>query len=74
MKPRHTWGETHPMPEPPRISDACSLVSRLLLLAVLVLAVICSTSCTLTIGPDGAKSFSIDGTQAARAIEILSDK
>jgi hypothetical protein len=56
------------------MSTACSLLSRLLLLAGLILAVLCGTSCSLTISPDGSKSFSIDATGAARALEILSEK
>jgi hypothetical protein len=43
-------------------------------LIVLVIAVLYAVSCTMTISADGSKSFSIDGEEAARAIEILSDK
>lgn len=43
-------------------------------LILIALAVLYAVSCTATVGADGAKSFSLDGTQALRAIEILSDK
>jgi hypothetical protein len=56
MIDRTTWGETLPLPEPPRISDACSLVSRLLIVAVILFALFCATGCTTTTAtaPDGA--------------------
>lgn len=54
--------------------DMLAIVSRMLLFAIIALIVICGTSCTLTIDADGAKSFSVDGTEAAKALFILSDK
>ena len=54
--------------------DMLAIVSRMLLFAIIALIVICGTSCTLTIDADGAKSFSVDGAQTVRALEILSQK
>jgi hypothetical protein len=34
----------------------------------------CLTSCSFTVSSDGAKAFSVDGEQAAKAIKILTDK
>ena len=34
----------------------------------------CSTSCSFSVAADGAKSFNLDGEQAAKAIKILSEK
>jgi hypothetical protein len=43
----------------------------ILLAAALVFAL---TSCSMSISPDGAKSFSIDAAQATKAIELLNQK
>lgn len=43
----------------------------ILLASTLVLAF---TSCSVSISPDGAKSFSIDAAQATKAIELLNQK
>lgn len=45
---------------------------HLILLSLAVLYVL--TSCSMTITADGAKSFSVDGAEAARAILIYSSK
>jgi len=52
------------------MSDALHAILRALVLAL----IICATSCSLQIAADGSKSFSIDATGAARALEILSEK
>lgn len=57
-----------------RMSSALVAVIRASVLAIVAFAVFCATSCTLTIDGDGAKSFSVDGTEAAKALLILSDK
>ena len=44
---------------------------RILLAAALGLAL---TNCSVSISPDGAKSFSIDAAQATKAIELLNQK
>ena len=36
--------------------------------------VLAFSSCSLSISPDGAKSFSIDAAQATKAIELLNQK
>jgi hypothetical protein len=56
------------------MSSALVAVIRASVLAIVAFAVFCATSCTLTIDGDGAKSFSVDGTEAAKALLILSDK
>jgi hypothetical protein len=43
----------------------------ILLAAALVLAF---SSCSLSISPDGAKSFNLDAAQATKAIELLNQK
>lgn len=59
-------GHHNPSPKPPM-----KLWSTLLWLFVIGWALLAFTSCTLTISPDGAKSFSID---AKAAVEILNQK
>ena len=61
-------------PEGCSTAEMLAIISKLLLIAVIVIAVMCVTSCTLTIDENGAKSFSLDGPQAVRAIEILNQK
>jgi hypothetical protein len=41
---------------------------------ILVVLTILLNSCTLTVHPDGSRTYGIDGEQAARAIEIYSAK
>ena len=41
------------------------------ILAIIILA---STSCTLTVAPDGSRTWTMNGEQAARAAIILSEK
>jgi|LakMenEpi03Aug12_release.lakeMendotaPanAssembly.Ray.scaffolds.fasta_scaffold2944006_1 hypothetical protein len=43
----------------------------ILLAALLVFAL---SSCSLSVSPDGAKSFSIDAAQATKAIELFNQK
>lgn len=61
-------------PEGCSTREALAIISKLLLIAFIVIAVMCATGCTLTIDENGAKSFSLDGPQAIRAIEILNQK
>jgi hypothetical protein len=56
------------------MNPALHAVLRAIVLGVITFAVIFATSCTLRIDSDGAKSFSLDGEQAARAILIYSEK
>lgn len=51
-----------------------TIILTLWRLVVLALAVLYAVSCKMVISADGSKSFSIDGEQAARAIEILGQK
>jgi len=37
---------------------------------ILVVLIILLNSCTLTVHPDGSRTYGLDGEQAARAIEI----
>lgn len=41
------------------------------LLAAVVLTL---TGCTLTVSPDGSRTYSLDGTSTLRAIEIIETK
>lgn len=41
--------------------------------AAVALILIC-TSCTLTVSPDGSRTWGMNATETARAIVILSDK
>lgn len=43
-------------------------------IAVVGWLVLAFSSCTLSVAPDGAKSFSLDGAQATKAIEFLNQK
>lgn len=43
-------------------------------LVIIALAVLYAVSCSFQVSADGAKSFAIDGEQAAKAIRILSEK
>lgn len=43
-------------------------------LAVIGWLLLAFTSCSFTVAADGAKSFNLDGEQAAKAIRILSEK
>lgn len=51
-----------------------NLILALWRFIVIALAVLYAVSCSMTVSADGSKSFSIDGEQAARAIEIFSQK
>lgn len=44
--------------------------------AVLLLVTLCSllAGCTLTVAPDGTRTWAMSGAEAAHAIEILSNK
>ncbi|MFM2242971.1 MAG: hypothetical protein RLZ97_1826 [Verrucomicrobiota bacterium] len=57
-----------------RISPALHAILRALVLALITFAFISATSCSLRIGADGSKSFSLDAPAAARALLILSEK
>jgi len=37
-------------------------------------AIACLTSCSLTVAPDGARTWSLNGEEAARAVIIISEK
>jgi hypothetical protein len=50
------------------------LLLRLLCLLLLALLVVAVCSCALTVSPDGTRTWSMSGQEAARAIIILSDK
>ena len=46
----------------------------MLILAALAAAIFIFTGCAYTITPDGARSFTLDGPGAVRAIEIIAEK
>ena len=55
----------------------CKTIEKLLNYAIgiaLVVLLFALSSCTLTVHPDGSRTYGIDGAQAARAIEIYSAK
>ncbi len=55
--------------------DPMKLLRSIAIYAVLAACVIWTmVSCSFQVSADGAKSFSIDGEQAAKAIQILTDK
>ena len=57
--------------------DRCKRMEKLANYAigiVLVILLFAMSSCTITIHPDGSRTYGIDGEQAARAIEIYSAK
>jgi len=41
---------------------------------ILAIIAIISTSCTLTVSPDGGRRWALDGEQVARAAIIISEK
>ncbi len=43
-------------------------------LIVIALAVLYAVSCTYTAGADGSRSFSLDGAQAVKALEVIREK
>jgi hypothetical protein len=45
-------------------------MKTLLILAALA----CLTSCSLTVAPDGSRQWSVSGEEAARAMVILAEK
>lgn len=50
------------------------LTLTLLWLAVVGWLLLAFTGCSFSVAADGAKSFNLDGEQAAKAIRILSEK
>jgi hypothetical protein len=39
-----------------------------------LVAIVCLTGCSLTVAPDGARTWSLNGEEAARAVIIISEK
>lgn len=58
--------------KPPR--GPMKKIVAFLWLAVIGWLLLALTSCSFTVAADGAKSFNLDGEEAAKAIRILSDK
>lgn len=50
------------------------IIRAIVHLVIIALAVLYAVSCSFRVSADGAKSFAIDGGQAAEAIRILSEK
>ena len=50
------------------------LTSTLIWLALVGWLLLAFSSCSLSISPDGAKSFNLDAAQATKAIELLNQK
>jgi hypothetical protein len=50
------------------------LTCTLIWLALVGWLLLAFSSCTMSVSPDGAKSFSLDGAQATKAIELLNQK
>jgi len=72
MSPLRTIEEWTGHKQPP---DPMKILRAIAIYAVLAACVIWTmVSCSFQISADGAKSFSIDGEQAAKAIKILADK
>ena len=41
---------------------------------ILILLALAAPSCTLTVAPDGSRTWAMDGAETARAIQVLSEK
>lgn len=39
-----------------------------------LVAIVCLTGCSLTVAPDGARTWSLNGEEAARAVILYSGK
>ena len=52
--------------------EKSTITGCLILLAIVLAIVVLFTGCTLTVAPDGTRTWGIDGEQAARAIIIYS--
>ena len=57
--------------QPPNPMKTVLTIIWLALIGWLVLAF---TSCSFTVAADGAKSFNLDGEEAAKAIRVLTEK
>lgn len=49
-------------------------VLTIIWLALIGWLVLAFTSCSFTVAADGAKSFNLDGEEAAKAIRVLTEK
>lgn len=48
---------------------------RIIIAAAFAIALpCCQTGCSFTVAADGAKSFHLDGEEAAKAIRVLTEK
>ena len=41
---------------------------------LILAAIACLTGCSLTVSPDGSRTWSLNGDEAARAVIIISEK
>jgi hypothetical protein len=41
---------------------------------LILAAIACLTGCSLTVAPDGSRTWSLNGEEAARAVIIISEK
>jgi hypothetical protein len=55
-------------------TSTMKLTCTLIWLALVGWLLLAFSSCTMSVSPDGAKSFSLDGAQATKAIELLNQK
>lgn len=58
--------------KPPR--GPMKMIVAFIWLAVIGWLLLAFTSCSFTVAADGAKSFNLDGEQAAKAIRVLTEK